>query len=366
MPDCFSTYRIMAIIPKKRDPSFFAVIPATVRYDKSLPQGAKLLYGEISALANKKGYCWTKNSYFANLYGTSERTIIEWISRLRASGHIKTHFIYFPDSKKIKERRIMLMAAKPVVKVPNDLPAAPCPDQGESGLVVKKTSPLVVKKTSLPSGEENSLDNNTDLNNTAAAADRISRNPEKPPPGKAAAALPGTFCESVSKLKLHFSCLDKTLIFDEAFYPKLLTFLSERDLDLDYISFIYNLCSCKNIRNLASYLFRVLCEPRYAEIYLDSLSQSSPESSDNITCPVCDTSFINSVSECPHCHFNKDYFLDKERIELEKKLFSMPQEVRMAYEEELALLNNGAISQTSDFKKYLLKKKSLDLKYGLL
>ena len=47
--------------------NYYAIIPAVVRYDNKLTDKAKLLYGEITCLSNKEGYCFATNNYFANL-----------------------------------------------------------------------------------------------------------------------------------------------------------------------------------------------------------------------------------------------------------------------------------------------------------
>ena len=39
-------------------PSYYAVIPADVRYDKRLKANEKLMYGEITCLSQKEGYCY--------------------------------------------------------------------------------------------------------------------------------------------------------------------------------------------------------------------------------------------------------------------------------------------------------------------
>jgi hypothetical protein len=74
----------------KPEPTFYAVIPAVVRYDKRLKHGSRLLYGEITALCNKKGYCWATNAYFAELYDVHTDTVSEWVRELVAAGHIST------------------------------------------------------------------------------------------------------------------------------------------------------------------------------------------------------------------------------------------------------------------------------------
>tara|TARA_R110002167_G_scaffold12105_3_gene51899 strand:- start:271 stop:1158 length:888 start_codon:yes stop_codon:yes gene_type:complete len=101
--------------------SYYAIIPANVRYNENLPPNAKLLYGEITALCNQKGYCWSSNKYFADLYNVSKQTISVWVSKLRKEGFIFTEFTYKGGSKEIDNRYIKL-SGDPILKNTNTPP----------------------------------------------------------------------------------------------------------------------------------------------------------------------------------------------------------------------------------------------------
>lgn len=88
--------------------SYYAIIPANVRYDNNLTDGAKLLYGEITALCNEKGYCWATNDYFSKLYKKDKSTIARWIKQLEQSGHITREVIYKEGSKEIEARYMQI------------------------------------------------------------------------------------------------------------------------------------------------------------------------------------------------------------------------------------------------------------------
>lgn len=88
-------------------PSYYSVMPASVRYDETLCPQAKLLYGEITCLANKYGYCTASNAHFAELYDKSKRTAETWIRQLAQAGHIRTEVLRDANGE-VQERRIWL------------------------------------------------------------------------------------------------------------------------------------------------------------------------------------------------------------------------------------------------------------------
>ena len=94
-------------------PNYYAILPAFIRYDNDLPANARLLYGELTALANKKGYCFASNNYFAPLYGVTPQAVSKWIQALEKKGYITIEYIR--ENSAITERRIYLKDTAEVV-----------------------------------------------------------------------------------------------------------------------------------------------------------------------------------------------------------------------------------------------------------
>ena len=90
------------------EPSYYAVIPSSVRYDNELKPNEKLLYGEITALCDKLGYCWATNDYFAKLYNVSRETVSRWVNHLVKKGYLFSQIIYKENSSEILNRVLKL------------------------------------------------------------------------------------------------------------------------------------------------------------------------------------------------------------------------------------------------------------------
>ncbi|MBD9865615.1 helix-turn-helix domain-containing protein [Enterococcus faecalis] len=137
---------------------FYAIIPAIVRYDNQLNGNAKLLYGELTALANERGYCWATNQYFASLYNVSKRTIISWMKQLEKRKYIKIQVFYKPDSKIVDRRHIYILP------FPTDTEFY-TPSE-ENFITYGKNHHEGGEENFTTPGEENFTENNTLFNNT--------------------------------------------------------------------------------------------------------------------------------------------------------------------------------------------------------
>lgn len=104
----------------ERTPSYFAVIPADVRYDEHIPANAKLLYGEISALINAEGFCHASNQYFANVYGMAEDTITRLISKLESAGYIVRE-LERDNTGQVVRRKLYLKVSVPDEQPPGNI-----------------------------------------------------------------------------------------------------------------------------------------------------------------------------------------------------------------------------------------------------
>lgn len=134
---------------------YYAIIPASIRYDNDIPANAKLFYAEITALCNEKGYCWANNNYFAELYDVSDRTIGRWISLLCKKEYIVTVYKYKAGTKEILKRYIKL-SGSPSTEI----------SEGEESSVLGGDKNVSTYRQKCPiGGDKNVRDNNIIYNN---------------------------------------------------------------------------------------------------------------------------------------------------------------------------------------------------------
>lgn len=90
--------------------TYYTILPAEVRLDKRLLPFERILFSDILTLANKNGYCFASNAYFAKAYEVSTVSISTWISNLVKYGYIRRSYDYKDRTKKIERRRLYVKA----------------------------------------------------------------------------------------------------------------------------------------------------------------------------------------------------------------------------------------------------------------
>lgn len=136
----------------KENPSYYSILPAAVRYSKDLTDFQKILFSEITALANKDGYCSASNGYFAELYSKEPENISRHISKLETAGFL-CRFVVKNEAGQIISRHLF----------PSD-----------QGCIVEKYKGGTVKNVNTPTVNsdkggtvKNVKENNTRINTTS-------------------------------------------------------------------------------------------------------------------------------------------------------------------------------------------------------
>lgn len=94
----------------------YAILPASVRYDKHLSQGAKLLYAELSAGSDHSGHVTLDVRGFSNVLDCDGRTLYRYIDQLAKRGFIE---------KKDKNLVRLPMGFEPLSSTVVDKPSVP-------------------------------------------------------------------------------------------------------------------------------------------------------------------------------------------------------------------------------------------------
>ena len=90
------------------NPSYYSILTADIRYNQNITDSEKILFSELTALANKNGYCHASNKYFTSIYNVSTRTIQNRLKKLKDHGFIKIDLEYYPQSKRVMTRKIYI------------------------------------------------------------------------------------------------------------------------------------------------------------------------------------------------------------------------------------------------------------------
>lgn len=92
----------------KEKPNYYAILPSNVRYSTELTSFTKLLYAELTALSNFKGYAYCSNWYLQNLFSVSARTITRSIGQLVEGGYVESKLIFKSGTKQVEARHISI------------------------------------------------------------------------------------------------------------------------------------------------------------------------------------------------------------------------------------------------------------------
>ncbi|MDR0684322.1 MAG: helix-turn-helix domain-containing protein [Spirochaetaceae bacterium] len=306
----------------KETPAYYAVIPASVRYDGRLSANAKLLYGEITAFCNKNGHCWAGSKYFADLYKTSVSSVQRWIKELMNAGHISVSYIYTTGTKEIESRIIKIVKKKPDSK--NEYtPEQKCDEAGSkmyAGVFKNEYTPEEKDDevySKMHTGVFKNARDNIKINITSSSESSSSeipaiqnKSPEEEDEKK----------ETVKKkdLRTLFFKVDAAFIFDDHFYSRAMQFLETHELPDSYLSWLYEKCKENKPRNLKNYYYKLFFSEQMTRLF----KQEAPGKPEAVyePCPVCGEKVSSDEKNCPYCRFRMSDKNDNQKINAAREI----------------------------------------------
>lgn len=90
----------------KQNPNYYSILTANVRYDNELTDSEKILFSEITALADRSGYCWASNKYFSELFDVTKKTISRRITNLVKRNYLKRELVE-GENGRIEKRKLI-------------------------------------------------------------------------------------------------------------------------------------------------------------------------------------------------------------------------------------------------------------------
>ena len=145
----------------KEKPWYYAILPATIRYAEDLTELQKLLYAEITALAQANGYCYASNSYFANLYKKTSKRISSTIQDMAKKWYLEVR----QNKEWWWSREIYLGEIKNIRKS-FKIPTNPIPLEADTPIPEKKEGAIPLETDTLSHSTGNIIiqDNTTSVN----------------------------------------------------------------------------------------------------------------------------------------------------------------------------------------------------------
>lgn len=130
---------------KKETPTYYAILPAPIRYADDLSEFQKLLYAEITALAQANGYCYASNSYFSKLYKKWSTWISQNINKMATLGYLQIeHEKEKGNLRKIYIGEIQKLKKSLQVAIPQNW-NSPIPEKWKRGIPEKWKTPITEK-----------------------------------------------------------------------------------------------------------------------------------------------------------------------------------------------------------------------------